>query len=284
MGSIWPAVASASWALAKFVFWSIALVVVLIVAGCGGGVGGVPGSALPIPNSGIRNPQPASALTYAYYGSVPGMIEQVVDHVTAVMVPPWTADQAPYFRAAHAAGLKIIWYPMPAPDWYQQAVYLDSLGLLTNIAAIYPCDEPDINVCPDPAEMRRLQALFPALSAAKLAVIYSASGRFPSIEVYDWVGVDDYGAGVSILATKVADLRTRLRPDQKLILVPGGADPWRTPPLPFFNAALADDRVAMVMPFVWFDRTGPDGGAGINRNGLADQYRAIGLQIKQLPP
>lgn len=276
---ILTALARMVWAVAPSDARPVALgLLIILVAGCGGGV---TNSGTSVPDSGIeKTPQPASAFHFSYYGTVPGMIAEVADHVTAVMVPPWTDDQTPYFREAHAAGKKIIWYPKPAPDWYQQAVYLDSLGLLTNILAVYPCDEPDINPCPDPLEMRRIQALFPALATAKLAVIYSASGRFPGIEAYDWVGVDDYAQGVAVLGTKVADLRSRLAPHQRLILVPGGADPWRTPPMPFLTYALSDSRVAMIMPFVWFDRDGPDGGKGIGSNGMAEQYRAVGRAVQ----
>lgn len=259
---------------AAFCAWCVALLVILIVAGCGGGVSG---SNAPPPSA---TPQPARNITFAYYGAVPGMAAEVADHVNAIMVPPWVADQVPLFQEARAAGLPVIWYPLATPDLYQQLVHLRALGLLADIRVVYPCDEPDINPCPDPTTVRATLALFPELRA-KLATIYSASGRFPGIEAYDWVGVDDYGAGVNVLGGKVADLRSRLAPHQQLILVPGGADPWRTPPQPFLDYALADSRVAMIMPFVWFDRPdGPDAGKGIGANGMAGEYRAVGRVVK----
>ena len=190
------------------------------------------------------------------------------------------------------------------------AVYLAALreqGLLGYIDALYPVDEPNANGPVSDADVLATNALIRDVLAEfgypliKLAVCYGGLERpawwkrflakwlhinpghkwddkampLPGLEDYDIVGGDAYELGDDILP-QYDRLLSRLRPEQQLMLFPGGADPWQQEPAPFVTWALAHaDRVFAVCPFTWFDREGiPD--SGIRDNGMADAYRTAG--------
>jgi hypothetical protein len=119
----------------------------------------------------------------------------------------------------------------------------------------------------------------------KLGVIYSAAafGKWQGISSYDWVGFDNYGGDIFKANGDYSKLKKVLTPTQRIILVPGGATPWKEDPKPFQNAAENDPQVVLIMPFIWFDNADPAHGvgAGIRSNGMSEAYKAVGLRIKQ---
>jgi hypothetical protein len=156
-------------------------------------------------------------------------------------------------------------------------------GVLSNVVAVYPQDEPDLQRLSDAtlmrgnAELRKLMAEF-AIDDVPVAVIYSGSGRRPGIGSYDWIGMDSYRKGSKILGGPYRSLKNAMRADQRLLLVPGGASPWQQDPAKFFKFADGDPQVVGVVAFLWFDNAAPqDGvGQGIRSNKMTEAYRQWG--------
>ena len=167
-------------------------------------------------------------------------------------------------------------------------VRLAAAGALQYVWALYPIDEPNTTVairldirlaniiC------RTVASEFPELAGVKLAVIFSGFDDTPCIEDYDLVGGDAYSRREKIFDVSIMPwppksdydrLVSRLRPDQQAIIVPGGGDPWRQDPAAFFAKASQDGRIALVLAFLWIDRSdsGPTH-AGIRNNGMAEHY------------
>jgi hypothetical protein len=149
---------------------------------------------------------------------------------------------------------------------------LRQLDLLRTLIAIYPLDEPDLNLdAPSTVvgvnnDLRAVMAQY-ELGRLKVAVIYGNQGT-PGIESFDWVGRDWYRHGPQSLPAML--------PGQKLIVVAGGADPFRESPSAYEDFAASNPDVVAVVAFVWFDY---ELGLGIGHNGLAPDYRAAGCRL-----
>lgn len=264
-----------------------------LVVACGGGAQSAPEVAVP-------NDPPRVDLSYAYYGNEP--VKQLAEtsrHVTHHFVAHWygpgvTMEEA---KAAHNAGLKIILaldtpYAAPLQEGVLRATFnsLRAVGALGSVAIIYPQDEPELHGYSDAtvlignATIRKVMAEFPELAGTKLAVIYTSSLTLPGLASFDLAGFDDYDKGASIFTNGAYNaFKSRLRADQGIILVPGGADKWRQDPAQFILKAQNDKQVKLVMPFLWFDNADPANGArgpGIRSNGLAPAYCAWGMRIR----
>lgn len=220
-------------------------------------------------------------LKFGYFGST---LSEVVDHTNIYFATGWREDQQQQIVDAVNAGLPVILYLHGVAEDYVRTQFdaLKKAGVLANIVAIYPIDEPReaAPVVATNAMLRRVMAEYGM--SAKLMVIYSV-GSYPAIESYDWVGFDNYPAGSSIFTNgDYNKFKSLLRPDQRIVLVPGGCDRWRNDPEPFFNVAETDPQVLMVMPFTWIDDADPANGAtaGIRSNGMAPAYKSAGLRIK----
>lgn len=70
------------------------------------------------------------------------------------------------------------------------------------------------------------------------------------------------------------ELKASLFPDQKTIIIPGGA--YGQDPVPFCNYAKANTEVAVVIPFLWLDDQGEP---GIRSNGMAAHYINAGKSV-----
>lgn len=267
------------------------IAIVLLLASCGGGAS----------NASPSFPPPSvfrSDLYYCYYGSLEYQLRETVDHVNLFMAAAWggPAEQLSELIAATNAGI-------PTMVALDDITYLDNseqlirerfasfqqAGVLSNIVAVYPKDEPKFSsevVVATNTMIRKVMAEFGM--TAKVAVIYVAdSNTWPGIESFDWVGFDRYDVGDKIFTNgDFAMLKSRLTPQQKIILVPGGASIWKNDPTQFFNKAQADSQIILIMPFVWFDPPVPDPQsltAGIRSNGMAPIYKSIGEKIKNPP-
>lgn len=196
---------------------------------------------------------------------------------------------------AKAAGIQnvVLAVPAYAPNAELEVRFhlkrLQEAGLLVNVRALYPIDEPDLNgksaeeVRAVNAMVRRVAAEFPELAGVKLAVIYAAPrvrGDWPGIEAYDWVGFDDYDNRDRIFGNgEYFALKQHLTKEQRILLVPGGVDPWRQDPGPFVAQAQRDDQVVAIIPFIWQDNADRGLGLGIRSNGMRGAYCAAGKAV-----
>lgn len=152
---------------------------------------------------------------------------------------------------------------------------LGSLGLLPLVKWLYVVDEPELHGISDATMIQAEADVRADWPSVKLVVVYSAKGPTPGISGLDIVGRDDYGKGIG-----VTDELPPITASQQYVLLPGGADPWRTDPTPFLDYANAHANVAMIWPFLWGPyQTKAGTAAGIGTNGEAAIYTALGCRI-----
>jgi hypothetical protein len=262
---------------------------VFLLSNCGGG-GGNPVSGVITPAAPLR-----ADLLFGYYGGCPTCALEQGGHVNLYWAGnlyglPATMEE---LFQARAAGIQNIVLAVPAysPNAELEVRFylkrLQEAGLLVNIRALYPLDEPDL---PDHAKsaeeiratnamLRRVVADFPELAGVKLAVIYAptrVNGTWPGVETYDWVGFDDYDNRERIFTIGEYDaLKRVLRDDQRILLVPGGAVPWVQDPAAFLAKAESDLQVIAIVAFIWQDLTTP----GIRSTGVRRLYCEAGKTI-----
>jgi hypothetical protein len=259
----------------------------------------------PTPPSGGSRP----GLYFGYYGG--GVASQFADHCNLLHVGSWGDWTTPAGRAAltqsmidqmnagRDAGIKHVMITLdwclftPAPLQLLPMVvrqqnliaFFDALragGVINLVTAIYTVDEPDVmgldanEVTTANAAIREITVHYPELNGKPLVVTYGVQGT-PGIGTYDWCGYDNYGTGVS----GYNNFLSKLTPTQKVVLVPGGCDPWREDPAIFNSKAQAETRVVFIMPFIWRDDAGV---TSIHVNGMAPQYAAVGKPIKDANP
>lgn len=250
---------------------------------------------------------PRDKIFYGYYGDMEFQYNEVKDHVNMIWIAAW--DRYPrswvdvvYERIIQAAndGKKSV--VMMTTNTYIDGRFsdhvlkeidelfqkLDEKNALANIIAIYPTDEPDGSeiaseeIAKGNAAIRSVMDKYPALKDTALAVFYTGSEKYPGIEYYDWVGFDEYHKGEQVLGAKYRRMLTKLRPNQRTMIIPGGCDKWRQDPKPFVDFALENPRVIAVVPFIWIDNAAPgnnDVGLGIRSNGMTEKYRQAGLTL-----
>lgn len=257
-------------------------------------------------------------LLYGYFGTQDGQIAETADHINLVHIGAWgdwstpegrEAMMADMCRWAHEALAGNVHRLMFTLDWclftqtnprklLPEATAVQRLttfftrlmneGLTANTYSWYLVDEPNISeVNLSPAQLQTAidtvkgvanSQVFPGLANLPFAAIYGASnGAYPGVQLFDWAGFDNYGAPI-FTDGQYQHFKSQLRPGQKTILVPGGGDPWRENPEPFYNESQADTDVILIMPFKWF------GTDGIGANGMAPAYRAVGQRIKVATP
>ena len=148
---------------------------------------------------------------------------------------------------------------------------LDALDLSRSVWMLYVYDEPDIHGCSG-ATMARAMQEARNIWPIRLGVIYGPNGSTPGIDQATDVGRDDYPHGPQILD---------LRPDQHLMLVAGGANPYREDPGPFVQYAKDHPNVSVVWAFLYVPFTDPSGRPqpGIGNNGMLPAYRAAGCAL-----
>lgn len=277
--------------------------VLLWLAGCGGGGGGgSPGASGPV----VPAPPLRRDLHYAYYGGCRDHILEQAGHVTAWWATGWCgtglswhADVALELAMARAAGVRgivlalphgLVWQPGAREEVRAQLMGLQQSGELAGWDSImvYPADEPDIRENGRRSDAEVLAMLgwlraelraIPALSGSPVGVIYScSSGGRPGISGYDVVGCDHYESGCAIVGVW-RELLSELRPDQRLVLPVGGAEPWRVDPACVEFYAHGEPRVWGIVPFLWQDHAAPGVGLGIRSNGMRRLYCEAGRKI-----
>lgn len=247
---------------------------------------------------------PRDTVYYGYYGDLSYQYEEVKDHVNTVWIAAWDRHPRSWVDVVHERvlqaskdGIKSV--IMMTNDTYVNKRFnyialseleelfnkLDTSNLLDKVVAIYPTDEPDGSgisseeIAKGNAAIRNVMSKYPALKNTALAVFYTGSEQYQGIQYYDWVGFDEYDIGEKALQAKYRRMLTRLRSDQRTMIIPGGCDKWRQDPRPFVDFALENPRVVALVPFIWIDNAAPgndDVGLGIRSNGLANLYRDAG--------
>lgn len=275
----------------------LALVLCAILTACGGGGGSAPVSGPITPAPELRKD-----LLFGYYSGRASGVLEVADHVNLYWAGDLGGPADQMAALAQAKGIPHIILSLPAyvqggpprPEaelraWLQS---IKAAGLLERIDAIYPIDEPDqarqgnrsdAEVTAQNAVLRRVMAGFPELAGTKLAVIYACdTGRHPGLRSYDWIGCDHYPSGCAVFTRYYDALKAELATGQRLLLVPGGSDPWRQDPACFESYAHREPVVVAITPFIW--QTEIDQGVtytGIRDNPTRALYEAAGRKIKQ---
>lgn len=244
---------------------------------------------------------PSRPLLYGYYGDCDFCLAETQAHVNLAWVFGWgesvdkLANAMEHLREASAYGVRNVVLGVTSvylPDgetWLRQYLQaLSSKGLLRDVKALYPIDEPDTGDTPKTdaevrtvnAMVRRVASEFPELADVNLAVIYGDRGM-PGIGSYDWVGFDRYPDREAIFTDgDYQALKEALRPDQRILLVPGGVSPYDQDPAPFYNKAQEDQQVIAIIPFIWQDNAAPNVGLGIRSNSTKPRYVQAGTWIK----
>lgn len=163
---------------------------------------------------------------------------------------------------------------------------LKQAGVLNKVIATSLIDEPDNkNITGDQLEAAAKitrETYLEFGSKPALFSIYGPNMTWPGVGLFDWVGFDKYHLGSGIFINgDYARLKSVLRPDQWIILVPGGAEPWLQEPQAFINIAQGDKQVVWIMPFTWFTNPAHDNdyGKGIRDNAMRRTYCLAGQFI-----
>ena len=246
---------------------------------------------------------------FGYFYSDEAQPAETADHCNLIHVPHVGEMGLAILRAAKAAGIgkavismdacgfteagggrKVYRGPVTASQ--QSSDYLSAInkaGLLGMIVGMYTVDEPEREADVPADDLRSFCAALRGVIAAwelpstALAICYGSGdfggrGRdYRAIEAHDWIGRDAYDEGEGALGEPYDDLVARLRDDQRVILVPGCASPWRADPGPWLARA-EDERVAWLMPFDWTGYGGKLNGLRHNP-ALQPAYRAAGKAI-----
>lgn len=130
-------------------------------------------------------------------------------------------------------------------------------NVLRHVVGLVPLDEPNLHhATGEPfrqmvALVREVAAQYEELKNVKLVVIYTTAEPFNDMDLFDWLGFDDYRRRSSILEKDGTydKFKKRLRPDQRTILMPGAYRAQN--PTPFVNFAHSHPEVVAVIPFLW---------------------------------
>lgn len=236
-------------------------------------------------------------LLYGYFGCTKDQVVETKGHVNVLVEVQFEPESTiKHIRESNTAvmlGLSPYLLDRPdektkftvRPDAEQRLrdhfTALRLAGVLHFVVALSPIDEPNNTVgnvdelTKAVSVIRKVAAEYIELSGYKLYVVYAADKAFIGRDLFDWIGFDDYDMKGSVLTGKqYKELRDSLFPDQKTIIIPGGA--YGQDPVPFCNYAKASVEVAVVMPFLWLDDQGEP---GIRSNGMAAHYINAGKSV-----
>jgi len=162
----------------------------------------------------------------------------------------------------------------------------------STVAAFYAVDEPelyglsDVNGTAHPALRNAIDVIRanPATYNFPIAAISSQDYGYviQGLRLFDWAGLDHYPGNDGDYRNALTEFTSRLRPEQKLIMVPqagrGGDldDTWHNPEY-MYHLSQVFDRTVMLMPFLWAN----PGMTGVRDiPSLRTSYTAIGYQVK----
>lgn len=243
-------------------------------------------------------------LLYGYYGCLDNQVSETIDHInlfmdSQFMGPDHMVSNILTAKMATMIDVSPQVFPMIPGSKFRTVSATAELDLrailaklkdaeaLQYVKFIYMIDEPNgsfknvEDLYNGAAIIKRVAKEFTELADVKYVVIYSGSQPTICQEIFDIIGIDNYGQKSAIFNNDYANLKKTLLPHQKTIIVPGGAGNWNQNPDPFVNYAQANSEVAIVMPFLWFDHLNDpnDTTMGIRSGGLKDAYIAAGKYI-----
>ena len=243
-----------------------------------------------VPDPGTRRKD----LYYGYYSCLDDQVAETKDHINLLHESQFNGPDKCIQNILDAATTTILDVSFQVFDrgvvrtdaetrLFEFFHLLETREALKFVKIIYPTDEPnntttvgELVKCVD--LIKRIAANFRDLNGVKLAVIYAADKKFIGQEMFDYVGFDDYDKKSSVLTGQYQKLLASLLPFQQTILVPGGA--YGQDPTPFVNWAQTDERVGILMPFLWFDdKNGSVGAPGIRSNNTKAWYIAAGKSV-----
>lgn len=269
------------------------IVVALLLGGCSGGSGG---GAIPIPPAVV--PLILSPGTFfGYFGVLGTQLAETAKHVNLAYCMDWSDwdDKAArewmantiiaQLTEAKTLGIPNSIVAVGFLTFTKAYAYRGTADLIAfrdrcKAAGLAPTalsilDEPDVYGVSDALLTQACNEIRTAWPGPKMAVIYGQNRRYPGVAAFDWAGMDHYGVDV-FGNGDVADLKAHLRPEQRLILVAGGASPWKESPQPFVKHANLDSQVAAIIGFIYGDGWGDDPtNVGIEGNGMLAQYASI---------
>ena len=287
----------------------ILLVLTLLLSGCGGkGNSPPPQPSNPIPPvEEIAIAPPRRKIYFTFFGCDDN-VDETFPFINVYFEACW-GDPFERMKRAKAAGVPAIFvlsgYLLTPVTTGQSAMQLlpeatartnlitlfDRLvqdNTLDNVIAFFVCDEPELVGLNDSDILlacnitRAIAATYPELQGVKLAINYGDSRNFPGISYPDWVGLDSYDWRETIFNPDgiMTYMRTLLKPDQKVILFPGGCDDWKQNPIPFYDYANNDEQVVAIVSFIWLDNWANQGKKGIQGNNMRDLYVKLGTLLK----
>lgn len=270
------------------------LIVAVVIAACGGSADDI---VVPKPQN------PRTDILYGYYASLGEQVAEVKDHTNlhweAQFDGPAKAVQN--IKDANTFTVLDVGYQVFTSDGGKKTIlpdaeqrlrdflrYMQYNNVLHYVEVLYPLDEPNLQLR-NPNDIyaavdivKRVASEFQELDGYKLGVIYWDESAYTGIELFDWVGFDNYDAKSSIFTEpngRYFQMLAQLRPDQKTLLVPGGA--FDQDPTPFVNFAQGRPEVVAIIPFVWFDVINDkENFLGIkSRPEMAQKYIAAGKEL-----
>lgn len=246
-------------------------------------------------------PQPSTPADFTYFG---GADDEVITDVTMRWLPRWGGlTIVDDFLWTKAAGINKVILELTGlcysgnPLRYQASTAknavrarfkeLQDAGVLDMVKVLYPIDEPDVpeaDIVQCNADLCMVASEFPELAQVKLAVIYGDHQEWRGLASYvgpggGLIGIDSYDHGANVLTDIYPQLEASLSANQSLIVVPGGADPWRQDPTPFVEYSKTH-RVGLICAFIFDSHWGGTQNRGIVDNGMRPAYAAIAPILK----
>lgn len=246
-------------------------------------------------------------MNYGYYLTIGNQFAETRDHVNLLWLDDrrhTPAELAHYTRQGKACVVDVAGClfdgralrPDAAERLAALRTYIAEHGDTDAVQMLVPCDEPNL---PEtavahllPEAVRIMRDVWPG---ALVGCIYYNDGKFPHLDLFNVAGFDDYSAGAGIFdkprwweriklllgkfVRRGSYLRfvRRLRPDQRTLLVPGGA--YGEPPERWVAEALQRHEVWGVVPFLWASNVDGSGINGIGSLPVRGQYEAAGLSF-----
>jgi hypothetical protein len=210
---------------------------------------------------------------YGYYLTNPTQVDETISHVNFLWEVPMFGElnMIHDMEVAQLPTLLEVGYylwdnngallPDAEARLYAYFKLLQMHAVLHYVIAVAPIDEPDVSIANSDdiprsvALIRRVAQNFPELANLKLAVIYAGVSRLTHSEVFDWIGFDDYDPVDGALTGAYKKLKSVLKPGQRTLLVPGGANNNGRVPADAAKWAqftLDNSEVIAVIPFLWF--------------------------------
>ena len=271
-----------------------ALLSAIALVACNEGKSPEPAQTGPLPQPPAQS---RPGLLYGYYGSMHDQVAETANHVNLQWVSPWgnlmpLDNVIARLTEARAWGIPRVVLDVPMAYEVDAEVKtraffasLHAAGFIdSRISALYPVDEPDLHgksaeeVIAANAMLRRVAAEFPFIANVPLAVIYTGRMEWPGIETYDWIGFDDYDRKEGVLSNATwQDLKRRLRPEQRILLVPGAHQCDQV--APFYAKAQEDPQVLAIVAFIWFDAW-DQRSPGLRSLPCRASYEDVGRRIK----